>query len=149
MINQLRVKSAGISSGVAFIGGIKSNFQLIIRMPIYDYTVLKRYLSNCSYLPECVWYSGSLSVSDLVLPQYCGTFILTLPTGKVRKFKAAFVYPLDLNYKVTPSEYSMVQEIIVFLSQNKCKYYDKKDYSLEALFKRFPPISAIYSNLIV
>lgn len=133
----IRASRTAENSGVAFIGGLKDNFQLVIRCPFHAYVVIKKALQGFHHDPECRFYSGSFEISDICLPMYHGTFIYTSPKGKRKKFKAAFIYPLMADYMVSPDEFARLQTLCVLLKLNNLEYYDKQNRTPQQILNVF------------
>ena len=133
----LRASRTAENSGMAFIGGLNENFQLIIKCPFHAYSVIKKELSGAPHSPRCRFYEGSVSINDVALSQYHGTFKYVNKKGKVKKFNAAFVYPLMADYMVSPDEYAGLQTICALLKLNGYEYYDKSNRSIQSLLNCF------------
>lgn len=133
----LKARRTAENSGMAFIGGLNDNFQLIIKCPIHAYGVIKKILSTALYPPECRFYSGSVEIEDVALSQFHGIFSYRNDKGKIRKFKAAFVYPLMADYMVSEDEFSKIQSLCATFQRENFSYYDKNNRSIQALFNCF------------
>lgn len=134
MINTLRKNTDYSSSGICFIGSPADNFHLIVRCPVHVYVVIKRAFDGSSIPTK--FYAGSVTISQVCLPQFEGKFIYRDSSNRVKKFNAAFIYPLDL-YEVTNDELQHISALLSVFMSNKFEFYDKKDRSLKTLISMF------------
>ena len=79
------------------------------------------------------FYSCSLDITHLALPQFCGTFLYRQDDGKQKKFQAAFVYPLDLN-DIKDGDFLSMHMLLQVFKYKNWNFYDRKDKSIETLF---------------
>lgn len=143
----LRSHSENVTSGFCFIGSYEDNFHVIVKCPIHVYVVIKKAFANSSV--KVSFQSGNLPLTHLVLPQFLGRFIYRDISKKVRKYHAAFVYPLDLNYEPTEFEYQQISAVLSVFGSNKFEYYDKMDRSLKTLFTLFAEDFVEYLDSLV
>lgn len=134
---EISMKASGVCAGVAFFGGLDSNFQLIIKCPIHIYSVIRKYLSGSNHDIESRFFSGSIEIADLALPQFRGDFKFVSANGKVKKYHAAFVYPLMADYMVLPDEFARLSSFCALMDLNKYEYYDKQNRSFRQILNVF------------
>lgn len=134
-LSRLRSHSENVTSGFCFIGSYYDNFHVIIKCPIHVYVVIKKAFANSSV--KVSFQSGNLPLTHLVLPQFLGRFIYRDLSKKVRKYHAAFVYPLDLNYNLSEFEYQHISALLSVFGSNNFEYYDRMDRSIKTLFTLF------------
>ena len=146
-LSRLRSRSEDVTSGFCFIGSYEDNFHVIIKCPIHVYVVIKKAFAASSV--KVSFQSGNLPLTHLVLPQFLGRFIYRDISKKVRKYHAAFVYPLDLNYEPTEFEYQQISAVLSVFGSNNFEYYDKKDRSLKTLFTLFAEDFVEYLDSLV
>lgn len=145
----LKSRSNDVTSGILFVGSAESNFFLSIRCPIYVAIVIRKaFEASASSIPT-KFYSGNVSISQLVLPQYEGKFIYRDPSGRIKKYNAAFVYPLDLHYECCSKDFLFISLVLSVFNDYKFGYYDKKDRSISTLFSLFAPDFVTYNEAIL
>ena len=131
-------------SGIAFIGSPFDPFHFIIRCPVHIYCAIRKSLDMWEHPISCSFYSGSMPITDLALPQFCGTFIYRNKDGKKKRFQAAFVFPLHLNEDF---DYGQIVKISQSFKYANFEYYDKKDRSLCAILDTFSPINSLFNDM--
>ena len=134
-------------SGFCFIGDYSDNFYIVIKCPVHVYVVIKKAFAASSI--NVTFHSGNLPLTHLVLSNYLGRFIYRDISHKVRKYHAAFVYPLDLNYKPSESDYQKISALLSVFRSHKFEYYDKRDRSIKALFTLFADDFVEYLDSLV
>lgn len=132
-------------SGIAFIGSPSDPFHFIIRCPVHIYCVIKRSLEMWEDPIKCSFYSGTMPITDLALPHFCGTFIYRNKDGKKKRFQAAFIFPLDLNVDI---DFRQIIKILQSFEYAKFEYFDKKDRSLCAILGTFAPVDSLFRGLV-
>lgn len=133
----LKSKAASVTSGVAFIGGINCNFQLIIKCPVHVYSVIKKNMQGTLSDPDTRFYSGSVPIDSLALPVFQGVFVYRNLKGEEKKYKAAFVFPLDLNREITQEEYKFLHTVCAFLKLANYEFFDKNNRRFETIINTF------------
>lgn len=146
-LNLLRSRSNDVTSGILFVGSVESNFYLSIRCPIHVAIVIKKAFESSSIPTR--FFSGSVTISQLVLPQFEGKFIYRDLSGKIKKYNAAFVYPLDLNYDPCEKDYRFISVVLSVFMDFKYGYYDKQDRSISTLFSLFSSDYVTYNEAIL
>lgn len=146
-LNLLRSRSNDVTSGILFVGSVESNFYFSIRCPIHVAIVIEKAF-NASSIPTR-FYSGSVTISQLVLPQFEGKFIYRDLSGRIKKYNAAFIYPLDLNYEPCEDDYRFISSVLSVFTDFKYGYYDTKDRSIKTLFAIFAPDFLQYSEALL
>lgn len=140
--NLLKKSRTAVTSGMAFIGGLNENFQLIIKCPAHIYGVIQKKMQGAPHSPTCRFYTGTCEITHVALPQFCGKFIYKNESGQTKKFDAAFVYPLMADYMVSEDEFAKIRTICTLLKLHGFSYYDTKNRSIETLFNCFSLPSA-------
>lgn len=148
-LNLLRSRSNDVTSGILFVGSVESNFYLSIRCPIHVAIVIRKAFEASASTIPVKFYSGSVTISQLVLSQYEGKFIYRDLSGRIKKYNAAFVYPLDLNYEPCAKDYIFISLVLSVFMDYKYGYYDKKDRSISTLFSLFAPDYVTYNEAIL
>lgn len=143
----LRSRSNDVTSGFCYIGSYEDNFHVIVRCPIHVYVVIKKAFAPSSV--KVSFLTGSLPMSYLVAERYHGRFIYRDSSGKTKKYQAAFVYPLELDYEATLEEYQIISAVLSVFQMNKFEYYDTNDRSLKTLFTLFAKDFVEYLNSLV
>lgn len=142
-INDLRNRSSSVTSGLAYFGNLNSNFQLVIRCPIHVYCAIKKSFENGSYDIPSRFFSGSIDIHDIVLPEYRGIFIYRASrTRKVSRFHASFYFPLDLNTEISDEEYLLLHCLIALMELSEYEYFDQNNTSLQVLVSRYTQASS-------
>lgn len=146
-LNLLRSRSNDVTSGILFVGSVESNFYFSIRCPIHVAIVIEKAF-KASSIPTR-FYCGSVTISQLVLPQFEGKFIYRDLSGRIKKYNAAFVYPLDVNYEPCEKDYLFISLVMSVFMDYKYGYYDKKDRSISTLFSLFAPDYVEYNQALL
>ena len=136
-----------MTSGFCYIGSYDDNFHVIVKCPIHVYVVIKKAFSPSSV--KVSFFTGKLPLNQLVAERYHGRFIYRDTSGKVKKYHAAFVYPLDLAYEATFDEYQIISAVLSVFQTNKFEFYDTSDRSLKTLFTLFAKDFVEYLNSLV
>lgn len=129
----LRKRSSQVTSGLCYIGNLYTNFHIIVRCPVHVYVVLRKVFDEAGIPTK--FFGGNIPVSDVVLPQFLGTFIYKF-NGKTKKFNAAMVYPLDMS-EVTLENINFVNKLLNVFRNTGFQYYDKKDRTAKTIFCTF------------
>ena len=136
-LDRLKSRSNDVASGFCYIGSYNDNFHIIIKCPIHVYVVIKKAFAASSV--KVSFLTGALPLTHLVLPGFIGRFIYRDSSNKVRKYHAAFVYPLEMGYEPSQEEFKAISSVLSVFSTNKFEYYDQKDRSIKSLFALFAP----------
>lgn len=143
----LRSRSNDVTSGFCYIGSYDDNFHIIVKCPIHVFVVIKKAFAPSSV--KVSFFTGTLPLNQLVAERYHGRFIYRDSSGKVKKYHAAFVYPLELDYEATLEEYQIISAVLSIFATNKFEYYDASDRSLKTLFTLFAKDFVEYLNSLV
>lgn len=143
----MRSRSNEVTSGFCFIGSQTDNFHLIVKCPIHVYVVIKKAFAGSSV--PVSFFTGTMPLTHIVLPQFIGRFIYRDSSGHIRKYHSAFVYPLDLNYEASYDEYQTISSLLSVLETNKLQFFDEKDRSIKTLFSIFAKDLVEYLNSLV
>lgn len=134
----LRSRSSEVTSGICFIGDLESNFCLVIRCPIHVYVAIKKSLGPLSI--PLKFYSGSVTISMVADSRYHGVFKYRDASGKLKKYNAAFIYPLSLDFDLTDSDVSYILNLVSWFDSFGYQYFDKRDYSIKSLVSRYEKV---------
>lgn len=146
-INVLKSRSDSVTSGILYVGSHAQNFYLAIRCPIHVATVIRKAFQASSI--DCRFYSGSVTISQLVLPCFRGHFIYRDLTGKPKKYNAAFVYPLDVINSSCEDDFTYISAVLSVMSDNKYSYFDENNRSIKTLFTLFAPDFVEYVDSLI
>lgn len=138
----LRKADTASKSGVCFIGSPLEPYHMILRIPVHVFCVIKKCFEMWEHPIPITFYSGSMPITDLALPQFCGTFLYREKNSKkIKRFQAAFVYPLSSDQLIVHDYDVMVGSLIKLLQSfeyGQFEFFDKNNKSLKTIiFENF------------
>lgn len=133
----MRKADTASKSGVCFIGSPLEPFHMILRIPVHVFCVVKKCFEIWENPVPVSFYSGSMPITDLALPKFCGTFLYREKnTKKIKRFQAAFVYPISSD-RLDLSDFDKMIGSLVKLLQSldygNFEYFDKQNKSLKTI----------------